>query len=132
MFDPKLEQLEDGSYDLPHIELIWMLNTAEQVSFYDSDIGFVETTTSPEVSNVTSANANKIPTVSLLGNSTVLNETNTEPSPTTRPFGWSAPEPDYVKFELPFNSPHGSKFAGFKFNYGEVNESYNMTTVVQM
>ena len=27
MFDPRLEQNEEGLFDAPHIELIWMMNT---------------------------------------------------------------------------------------------------------
>ena len=30
MFDPRLEQNEEGLYDAPHIELIWMMNTGNQ------------------------------------------------------------------------------------------------------
>ena len=30
MFDPRLEQNEEGLFDAPHIELIWMMNTGNQ------------------------------------------------------------------------------------------------------
>ena len=121
MWDPKLVALGDGTFNIPKLELIWMYQTDNETIFYDSEIGFqppeekVETTTQSVDSD------NKIPTVSLIGDTESLNTTTTgnETEPTKRPFGWSAPEPDYVKFQLPFNSPHGSKFAGFKFNYGD-------------
>ena len=115
MFDPKLVALGDGTFNLPKIELIWMMSTEVEKIFYDSEVGFVppeeETETVTEVSDT-----DKIPTVSLIGETESLNSTTTgnETEPTKRPFGWSMPEPEYVKFNLPFNSPHGSKFAGFK------------------
>ena len=125
MFDPKLKMLEDGTFDIPHMELVWMMNTDNETTFYDSEIGYTEpeTTTaeSTTLSMANSTDSNGIPTVSLVGKTEVLNRTEDEGvEPTKRPWGWSAPEPDYVKFKLPFNSPHGSKFAGFDFNYGEV------------
>ena len=32
MFDPRLEQNEEGLFDAPHIELIWMMNTGRSSS----------------------------------------------------------------------------------------------------
>ena len=117
MFNPRLEQNDEGSYTAPDMILIWMQGTGNESVIFDSKIGFVESKPTPAAATT---DTNSIPTVSLLnGNGTVEANLSAEVGPTERPFGWSAPEPDYVKFNLPFNSPHASKFAGFKFNYGE-------------
>ena len=125
MFQPSLEPNEEGTYTAPHIEVIWMYQTDNQTTIFDSDIGFVEPDVPPETSTPATAEGedSKIPTVSLLGqNGTEVGNVSAEVGPTEKPFGWSEPEPDYVKFQLPFNSPHASKFQGLKFNYGEVSQ----------
>ena len=39
MFDPRLEQNEEGLFDAPHIELIWMMNTGRFSILYWSIYG---------------------------------------------------------------------------------------------
>ena len=95
---------------------------------YDSDVGFIETTPAPTQPSSAESTENKIPTISLIGGNET--EVEAEVGPTEKPFGWSAPEPDYVKFELPFNSPYASKFQGFDFNYGEVIQELNFFLLV--
>lgn len=37
MFDPRLEKNEEGLYDAPHIELIWMMNTGKACKRYNKN-----------------------------------------------------------------------------------------------
>ena len=113
--------------------IIWSVSISalyldNETVIYDSDVGFIETTPAPTQPSSAESTENKIPTISLIGGNET--EVEAEVGPTEKPFGWSAPEPDYVKFELPFNSPYASKFQGFDFNYGEVIQELNFFLLV--
>lgn len=118
MFTQSMED-SNGEIVLPKTLVHWRKGTNESEVIYDSEAPITTTTTLPPDASLNSKNS----TVTIYydngdGGVVEAERTNKTEKPKL-PHGWVEPEPDYVKFALPFNSPHAAKFSALDFNYGE-------------
>ena len=119
-----MNEADDGSIVLPKQVISWQKH-AENGSalIYDSDAP-VTTIPPPELvetsryipkkrlKNVSFIEtfSNSTPTVYYInGDDTIVEAEVVNKTEFKLPHDWSEPEPDYVKFQLPFNSPHAAK-----------------------